>query len=458
MKKTILRKTMALCLGVTLSLGSVNLIGTNALEITGFGYSMYGSGTLLIRDIEDDLKTLTIPSEITEGVVTDVIFPYNLKNVEEILVDENNPYLCSEGGVLFNKDKTILIKYPPKKSDYEYEVPGSVCIIKEKAFENVVELSELKMSSLVTELKDDVFSSCENLNYIMNTESITSIGDRTFSGCKELDGLDVTDNVKLIGEEAFRDCSDLFSFSFTNNLKYIGNEAFAGCDSLDNVYLSNCNGLDLGYGAFMNCGSLESIELPELPFIPGGTFEGCDNLKNITFPQNYAPVFIGSSAFDGCSSLASISLADGLIAIYDRAFESCTNLSSVTIPESVLYIGENAFNDCQYLETLSLPKNIKKIEFNAINTEEIYGYAGTVAETYAKDSNIRFIPIVEETEFKIGDVDGNGKVTILDLVKLKRYILTGTMEDDFLNLDVNNDQNINSIDLVSMVNILIENN
>lgn len=79
MKKTILRKTMAICLGVTLSLGSVNLIGTNALEITGFSYGMSASGTLQISDIEENLKTLIIPSEITEGVITDVSFPYDLK-------------------------------------------------------------------------------------------------------------------------------------------------------------------------------------------------------------------------------------------------------------------------------------------------------------------------------------------------------------------------------------------
>ena len=37
--------------------------------------------------------------------------------LREIIVDNSNPYFSSEDGVLFNKDKTVLLKYPEDRKD-----------------------------------------------------------------------------------------------------------------------------------------------------------------------------------------------------------------------------------------------------------------------------------------------------------------------------------------------------
>ncbi len=52
----------------------------------------------------------------------------------EIKVDDNNNYFSSVGGVLFNKDKTVLLRYPPNNAENAYIVPESVRVIAAQAF------------------------------------------------------------------------------------------------------------------------------------------------------------------------------------------------------------------------------------------------------------------------------------------------------------------------------------
>ncbi|MBQ6066778.1 MAG: hypothetical protein IJK89_08140 [Clostridia bacterium] len=64
-------------------------------------------------------------------------------DVTEIEVVDENPFFSSEDGVLFNKDKTILLRYPPKKPDSSYTVPESVTEINAYAFSDCHDLKEL---------------------------------------------------------------------------------------------------------------------------------------------------------------------------------------------------------------------------------------------------------------------------------------------------------------------------
>ncbi len=52
------------------------------------------------------------------------------ESIEEICVDEENPYYSSQNGVLFSKDKTQLLFYPYSKSDKHYSIPENVKTIR----------------------------------------------------------------------------------------------------------------------------------------------------------------------------------------------------------------------------------------------------------------------------------------------------------------------------------------
>ena len=46
--------------------------------------------------------------------------------ITEYIVDENSPYLSSENGIIYNKDKTELLLYPQGKTDEVFTLPESV--------------------------------------------------------------------------------------------------------------------------------------------------------------------------------------------------------------------------------------------------------------------------------------------------------------------------------------------
>ncbi|MBR5959287.1 MAG: leucine-rich repeat domain-containing protein [Salinivirgaceae bacterium] len=96
----------------------------------------------------DKLLTLTIPNSVTKigafafrycREVTSITIPESVASIgegvfascsklESISVNPNNSYYTSEDGVLYNKDKTVLINYPAGKAG-TYTIPESVTSI-----------------------------------------------------------------------------------------------------------------------------------------------------------------------------------------------------------------------------------------------------------------------------------------------------------------------------------------
>ena len=67
--------------------------------------------------------------------------------------------------------------------------------------------------------------------------------------------------------------------------------------------------------------------------------------------------------------------------------------SDVTIPESVSSIGHSALKDCQSLTRVTIPAGVTEIGWNAFQGCEnltIHAPAGSFAEQYAKENDIRF--------------------------------------------------------------------
>lgn len=65
----------------------------------------------------------------------------------------------------------------------------------------------------------------------------------------------------------------------------------------------------IGYTAFYNCTSLESVIIPDSVIaIGGGAFRNCKSLKRITIPDNVTE--IGMYAFSDCTSLVNVAFAN----------------------------------------------------------------------------------------------------------------------------------------------------
>ncbi|MGN1194125.1 MAG: leucine-rich repeat domain-containing protein, partial [Acutalibacteraceae bacterium] len=86
------------------------------------GASAFSSNALENVFIPDTVKTLG-----------DRVFAY-CTTLTRIDVDADNPNYCSVDGVLFNKDKTVLMQYPVGKADTSYSIPYGVETIDKYAF------------------------------------------------------------------------------------------------------------------------------------------------------------------------------------------------------------------------------------------------------------------------------------------------------------------------------------
>ena len=106
---------------------------------------------------------------------------------------------------------------------------------------------------------------------------------------------------------------------------------------------------------------------------------------------------VGNYSFADMPNLTSVDLPSTLTRIGGHAFENAAALTSVTIPASVTEIGEDAFAGCENLT--------------------IYGYNGTVAQSYANSHNIPFVALKLS-----GDVNGDNKVNIRDVTFIQRFV------------------------------------
>jgi uncharacterized repeat protein (TIGR02543 family) len=138
-------------------------------------------------------------------------------------------------------------------------------------------------------------------------------------------------------------------------------------------------------GAFVGCGNLVAVTLPEsLKTIGDYVFFSCANLASVTFPQGLTA--INRYAFSYCTNLASVALPGGLRKIgasafaesglasisipnsvdeWTYAFTKCTSLTSVVLEEGIESVPQEAFWQCSLLTSVNLPSSIKTIGDNA---------------------------------------------------------------------------------------------
>ena len=335
------------------------------------------------------ITSITIPNSVTS--IGDEAFD-NCSSLESINVSDNNKYYCDINGVLFNKDKTEIIKYPIKKEGTAYQIPNSVTSIVDYAFYSCSSLTSITIPNSVTSIGDRVFYYCDSLTNITIPNSVTSIGNEAFYNCDSLTSITILKGVTSIGDGAFVGCS-ITSITIPNSVTSIGNEAFRGCSSLTSITIPN-SVTSIGSSAF-GCSNLTSInvsdnnknyssvdgvlfnkdktEIIKYPVKKEGTayqipnsvtsigdyaFAGC-SITSITIPNSVTS--IGYGAFDTCSSLTSITIPNSVTSIGDEAFDNCSSLTSVTIPESVTSIGSWTFHGCSSLTSVTLPDCVTSI-------------------------------------------------------------------------------------------------
>lgn len=332
----------------------------------------------------NNLESITI----TENITQIDTFNLSLGNLKAINV-ENNDNFTSVDGVLFDKSKETLIKYPAGKEEESYSIPFGTISIGDYAFYCSQHINHITIPESVTHIGNGSFWGSYNLVDVTLPDSITHIGSRVFydTACKNIT---LPDSVISLGRYDI-DTPDPYESYVVNDIIYTGKIAY---------YVS---------------------------FISSST-KGSAVIKNGT-------IAIADNTFAG-REYETIILPGSLLNIGNNAFKECCNLSNITIPKNVTNIGDDAFTDCN-LNEVTIPANVKNIgehafgythpfnydtltyEYFKIDNFTIKGIKGTAAEQYATDNGFNFIDISGTYDYPSSQYD----YTILEdgTIQLTKY-------------------------------------
>jgi len=122
---------------------------------------------------------ITIPGTV-ETIEKDVF--WSLTRLTGILAAADNIRYSSCHGVLFDKNKTTLIRYPNGRRG-TYSIPNTVSAVEQAAFYGCVGLRSVTIPDSVQTIGDDAFHSCPRLTSVTSLNPVPpNIGQSTFFG------------------------------------------------------------------------------------------------------------------------------------------------------------------------------------------------------------------------------------------------------------------------------------
>ena len=397
-------------------------------DVTSIGnYAFYGNTWLQSIVLPDGLQ------EIGESAfgwcygLEEVRIPQNVKKIgknafnycsslQKIVVHPyNNYYSSDEHGVLFNKDKTILMQYPSGNHLELYNIPEGVIEIEPWAFSyfgaygvampsSVEKIGEyafwdsfadkIELSEGLRIIDPYAFYRGNAAQGIIIPSTVTSIGEYAFS-CSRVGSVNISSGITTIVDHMFEDCHNLKSVTLPESIVRIENSAFYDCPNLSNIEMPN-NLMYLGEGAFSGCDSLTQFVVPEgITKLCKGTFSGCDNLTSVTIPKSVRNIEVG--VFSSCKKLRTVNYTgpeEQWVAIFidsnNAPLESATKVFNY-VPESNI---ENSDEAQVSVANFSLLRSLVPVtvDYDAIsksktitNADIGYGYLIVVVKNAKAD-------------------------------------------------------------------------
>lgn len=333
------------------SIGSNAFIGCSKLtdiiipdSVTELGYSPFDSCSGL-ENVYLGSGIQSIEGELFTGC----------SSLISITVSEDNQVLCIEDGVLFNKSKTELIKYPSKKADKSYAIPSTVTKVCTEAFYDVEYLESIDIPDGVEILEESAFWNLRELRFVEIPDSVISI-ETSFSNCPKLERIIIGKNADIRNNyNVFRDCDSLVAIEVDEENPY--------CASLDGVLYNKDITKIIKFPKGLD---MKTYELPaSVKEVDSASFSDQEDYFDELWENKEMYVddclleydyqgkgnvvvktgtrVIGADAFWAENEIWGISLPEDTRIIGSYAFSCMNMLQAIYIPESVTYMGDNVF-------------------------------------------------------------------------------------------------------------------
>lgn len=171
----------------------------------------------------ESLEKLRLPRSLE--AVGDRAFS-ELPKFREITVDAQNPYFTVQDGILYTKDRSILLCVLRGALGETFEVPRNVRTIGAHAFPCNDELKRLILPPSVSTIEHSAFERCYGLA-AANLENVRYIDDKAFKYCTRLNITEL--NCKELGDFVFQSRVETLVIG---GLKRLGEDSLPECEEL----------------------------------------------------------------------------------------------------------------------------------------------------------------------------------------------------------------------------------
>lgn len=194
-------------------------------------------------------------------------------------------YNSQPDGIVYHGKSACAYKGDFKANE---TIKDGTVVVADGLFYGDEELTSIDIADSVEYIGSMAFEECINLREVKLSKSLYTICEETFYGCESLESITLPDVVN-IGESAFAHCISLKNIVIPESVEFgIDDSAFLNCTSLQKVTV-NGNIQQIGSAVFMNCENLKSINIPKsVESIGNDVFEFCDNVTIKCYENSYA--------------------------------------------------------------------------------------------------------------------------------------------------------------------------
>ena len=169
-------------------------------------YTVTGLDSMCFRYINQNIHTLELPATIDSIVFYEEVgidhyadaSAFYGNSFRSIIMAENNPKYTTEAGILYTKDKSVLLAYPAGNLRDSVYIKEGVVMLGHGALVWARNIRYLELPLSLKELGEESLSEVDSLVHLIIKDSVERIGDWAID-CKHLTYLTLGSGVKSVG-------------------------------------------------------------------------------------------------------------------------------------------------------------------------------------------------------------------------------------------------------------------